>query len=83
MLPDTEHRDRDQVVFRHRKQSLYPEKQPDPDPDSDNDQSPKVRRKKLKQFKLLMVDQLWLWYIPKDEIFKSDIVLTCFPRRWW
>jgi hypothetical protein len=82
MLPDTEHRDRDQVVYRHRKRTFYPQTNTDSGRDPDDTTSAEIRRKKLKQVKLLMVDQLWLWYIPRDESFKSDIVLTCFPKRW-
>lgn len=82
MLPDTEHRDKDQVVYRHRKKSLYHEKEEDQEAEAENAISAETRRKNLKQLKLLMVDQLWLWFIPRDDVFKSDIVLTCFPRRW-
>lgn len=30
---------------------------------------------------ILMVDQLWLWKIPKGDKFMSDTIVTCFPRR--
>jgi hypothetical protein len=70
MLPDTENRDRDQVVFRHRKKEL------------DSKLHSKERKRQLKKMKVVMVDQLWLWYIPKGNDFPHDTVLSCFPRRW-
>jgi hypothetical protein len=70
MLPDTEDRDRDQVVFRHKRDQL------------DHGLASKERRQKLKKIKVVMVDQLWLWFIPKGDDFQFDTVLSCFPRRW-
>jgi hypothetical protein len=46
MLPDTEDRDRDQVVFRHKRDQL------------DHGLASKEQRQKLKKIKVIMVDQL-------------------------
>ena len=53
MFPDTEDRDRAQVVFRHKKKDL------------DEGFTSKERKQKLKNMKVIMVDQLWLWFNPQ------------------
>jgi len=73
MLPNTKERDRDQVVYRYRKQAFYD--------DEETQLTKKQRRQKLKDLKILMVDQLWVWFIPADLKLKSDTIVTCFPRR--
>jgi hypothetical protein len=65
MLEDTRFRDKDQVVSRWVKRQ---------------DQPPKQRVKAKKSHNILMVDQLWLWFI-KGQGNEPDTVITSFPSH--
>lgn len=70
MLSSTSDRDRDQVVSRWVKREAKRAKA--------------VTGNFLKAAEphnILMVDQLWLWYIPSQNDSEPDTVITCFPSR--
>jgi len=73
MLPDTSERDRDQVVTRWVMRKLEQAKKEVVTASSRGIQVPKHN--------ILMVDQLWLWWIPARNDGEADIVISSFPKR--
>jgi len=84
MLPNTESRDCDQVVYRNRKKALSREK-------DFYTMGRFERQKRIKSMKILMVDQVWIWFIPGRKALQPDptgrgsqpdTIITSFPQRW-
>lgn len=75
MLPSTEDRDRDQVVYRHVKGTKDFRRY-------FNDHEKDERKQMLRDIKIFTVNQLWLWVIPKGNGYDGDTVVTCFSQRW-
>ena len=69
MVKNIAYRDRTQVVSRWNNES------------SGHLSRSKFEAPRPLNHNILMVDQLWLWKIPKGDKFMSDTIVTCFPRR--
>ena len=72
MIEDTAYRDGTQVVDRvarwnHSKSGQL--------------HRPEVKSPHNSEHNIFMVDQLWLWKIPKGLDIVSDTIVTCFPTR--
>lgn len=65
MLSSTEERDRDQVVYRNRKKALIK------DEIYGTMVQPEVM-KRLRETKILMVDLIWIWFIPGEKELLSE-----------
>jgi hypothetical protein len=92
MLPNTSERDIDQVVSRravkearrsHKDSNIskiHNDTDTTAEKESDN-QSHQTIVEILESHNILMVDQLWLWFIKSSDPGKPDIVITSFPTR--
>jgi hypothetical protein len=74
MLSSTSDRDKDQVVSRRAKKELRKAK-------TESQNSLQGSENVPEQHNILMVDQLWLWYIPGQSDSEPDTVITSFPSR--